>query len=321
MATSTHASSPASGAVAIDALIDILLAAGWRITRWSDGTTYTDAGAAPLASNPYGSGASGAGNLGNASAWFTVRASDSSREWLFQRGASDAAWTIDRSKAGFTGVGAAATTLPTATDATALFSAASAFTATPGRLFISADDDDGYGWRLMCIPSGGGNVLTLLLDVPLDSPDPSDTDPYLWVGYYNSTGLGVYEARNLNNPYGIGYNPNGIGLVYKRFTGDGSNQRAAFVTLSVAQGTIVAPPEYAQGGALPSSGSDVPLPVPVMRTGVPSTTTGWVGFARGIRWATVQGRANGQTLAGTGVHWVYASGLWLPWDSSTPSLS
>jgi hypothetical protein len=65
----------------------------------------------------------------------------------------------------------------------------------------------------------------------------------------------------------------------------------------------------------------VPLPIPVMRTGVPSTTTGWVGFARGIRWATVQGRASGQTLDGTTEYWIYAAGLWLRWDSSTPTLS
>jgi len=312
MATTTHVSTPASGAVAIHSLLTLLLAAGWRVTRWSDATTYTDATGAPLASNPYGSGASGAGNLGNTSAWFTVRASDSSREWLFQRKANDQTWTISRSKSGFI-VGGDATTPSTSTDATALFSAASAFTATPGRLFISADDADGYGWRLMCLPVGGGNVLTLLLDVPLDSPDPSDTDPYLWVGYYNSTGLGVYSASSFNNV-------TAAGLVYKRF-GASSNQRAAFVTLSVSSSANVAPPEGAQGGALPSSGYDVPLPVPVMRTGVPSTTTGWVGFARGIRWATVQGRASGQTLDGTTEYWIYAAGLWLRWDSSTPTLS
>lgn len=312
MATITHVSSPASGAVAVDALIDTLLSAGWRITRWSDATTYTDATGAPLAVNPYGSGGSGAGNLGNTSAWFTVRASDSSREWLFQRNASDAAWTINRSKAGFV-TGGTATVLPTATDATALFSAASAFTATPGRLFISADNADGYGWRLMCIPSGGGNVLTLLADVPLDSPDPSDTDPYLWVGYYNSTGLTVYAA-------GGAALQSGSALIYKRFVGAGSNQRVTFASLYGYSGRL-APPDTEQGGALPSSGYDVPLPVPVMRTGAPSTTTGWVGFARGIRWATVQGRANGQTLDGTTEYWIYAAGLWLRWDSSTPTLA
>ena len=313
MATITHVSSPASGAVAVDALIDTLLSAGWRITRWSDATTYTDATGAPLAVNPYGSGGSGAGNLGNTSAWFTVRAPDSSREWLFQRGASDAAWTINRSAAGFVGGSPAATTLPTATDATALFTAASAFTATPGRLFISADDADDYGWRLMCIPSGGGNVLTLLADVPLDSPDPADTDPYLWVGYYNATGLTIYAA-------GAATMQNGTVLVYKRFVGASSNQRVTLATFS-GYGGRIAPPEYDQSGALPSNNREVLVPVIAMRTGASSTSTGWCGLARGIQWTTVQGRANGQTLAGTGVHWVYASGLWLPWDSSTPSLS
>jgi len=103
MATITHVSSPATGAIAVDALIDTLLAAGWRITRWSDATTYTNATGAPLATNPYGSGASGAGNLGNTSAWFTVRASDSSREWLFQRGASDAAGAGSEDRGGARG--------------------------------------------------------------------------------------------------------------------------------------------------------------------------------------------------------------------------
>lgn len=313
MATTTHVSSPATGAVAVDALIDTLLAAGWRITRWSDATTYTDATGAPLAVNPYGSGGSGAGNLGNTSAWFTVRASDSSREWLFQRNASDAAWTINRSKAGFVGGSPAATTLPTATDATPLFTAASAFTATPGRLFISADDADGYGWRLMCIPSGGGNVLTLIADVPLDSPDPADTDPYLWAGYYNATGLTVYAAMS------AGTTPAGSVLIYKRFVPAGSNQRVFFPAVGGASATKY--PENGTVAALPSDLREVPIPIMVMREGAASTSTGWCGFARGVRWSTVQGRANGQTLDGTTEYWTFCAGLWLRWDSSTPTLA
>lgn len=315
MATTTHVSSPATGAVAVHALLTLLCAAGWRVTRWSDATNYADKTGAPLATNPYGSGASGPGNLGNTSAWFTVRAPDSSREWLFQRGSSDAAWTINRSAAGFSPGSPPATALPTATDATALFSAAltSAFSATPGRLFISADDDAGYGWRLMCIPSGGGNVRTLIADVPLDSPDPADTDPYLWVGYYDATGLWIYAA-------GGAMRQNGAALVYKRFVGASSNQRVTLATFS-GYGGLLAPPEYDQGGYLPSSGYEVPLPIPVLRTGAPSTTTGWCGFARGLRWAAVRDRANGQTLDGTTEYWIYAAGLWLRWDSSTPTLA
>lgn len=315
MATTAHVSSPASGAVAIHALLTLLLAAGWEVQMWGDGLSlYGDETGAPLSSTPFTTNGAGAGarGLGNTSAWFRLSAPDGSREWLFQRNASDAAWTINRSKAGFV-TGGTATVLPTATDATALFSAASAFTATPGRLFISADDDDGYGWRLMCIPSGGGNVLTLLLDVPLDSPDPSDTDPYLWVGYYNPTGLGVYSAM------ANGTTPGGSVLVYKRFAGAGSNQRVFFAGISGA--SVVKYPESGSVGGLPSNQREVPLLVPVMREGAASTSTGWCGYARTMRWATLQGRANGQTLDGTTEYWIYAAGLWLRWDSSAPFLS
>lgn len=313
MATITHVSSPATGAVAVHALLTLLCAAGWEVQMWSDATTYEDETASPLTANPFGSGASGAGNLGNTSAWIRMSAPDGSREWLFQRGSSDAAWTINRSAAGFVGGSPAATTLPTATDATALFSAASAFSATPGRLFLSADDSDDYGWRLMCCPVGGGNVLTLIADEPLSSPDPADVDPYVWVGYYNSTGLSVYGALVFNNI-------SSSAQVYKRFVGAGSNQRVAFVIGATNAGSV-SPPDVVQGGYLPSSGYDVPLPIPVLRTGTPSTTTGWCGFASGIRWAAMQGRTNGQTLDGTTEYWIYAAGLWLRWDSSTPTLA
>jgi hypothetical protein len=390
MATITHVSTPASGAVAIYELLTLLLAAGWRVTRWSDATTYTNETASPLAFNPYGkagssgavasivtgapagqmrvqgltgmasadvgryltiSGADSAGNngrfeitavnsatevdvvnasavmpdanngsiswvvrgLGTTSAWFTVRASDSSREWLFQRNASDAAWTINRSKAGFIGGSPAATTLPTATDATALFTAGTVFTGTPGRLFISADDAVSYGWRLMVMVTGGGNVLTLIMDEPLSSPDPADTDPYLWIGYYNATGLAVYDAM------ASGITPSGSVIIYKRFVAAGSNQRAFFPGL----GGVSANKHPSSGsvGALPSDLREVPVPILVMREGAASTSTGWCGYASGIRWSTVQGRADGQTLDGNPAYWIYAAGLWLPWDSSAPALS
>lgn len=314
MATTTHVSSPATGAVAIHALLTLLLAAGWRVLMWSDGTTYTNATGAPLATNPFGSGAAGAGNLGNVSAWFRIRASDSSREWLFQRNASDDAWTINRSAAGFSGGTPAATTLPTATDGTALFSAAAAFTATPGRLFASADDASGYGWRLMCITSGGGNVLTLLFDEPLDSPAAGDTDPYIWSGYYDGVGLAVYGAEVYAQDY--------AGVAYKRFVGAGSNQRITLNLYYIYGSGTYAPPVTGSMGGLPSTLNEVPLPIPVSRYGIPASTTGWCGFTRGLRWATVQGRANGQTLDGpTGAYWIYAAGMWLPWDISTPALA
>jgi hypothetical protein len=96
MATLTDVSSPANGTAAVYTLLTELCAAGWIVKRWSDATTLSSDNV-NLTTNPYGSSGSGAGNLGNTSAWFRVAASGGSREWLFQRGAGDATWTISRS--------------------------------------------------------------------------------------------------------------------------------------------------------------------------------------------------------------------------------
>lgn len=318
MAVQTDVSSPANGTAAIFSLITELCAAGWLVKAWSDATTYT--GGVSLSANPYGSASSGAGNLGNTSAWFRIAAADGSREWLFQRGGGDATWTVSRSKAGFTGGSPDATTAGTATDATALFTAASLFSATPGRMFISCDDAAPYGFWLSCVKLGGGNVLTFLCDEPLlaSSYDPADVDPYLWWGYYNATGLAASDSGIANVS---------ATLLYKRFTGAGSNQVCSLCRL-VPQAlwgySSAAPPtdSVAQIGMTPLSLTEVPLRIPVVRHGPSSATTGWVGLTSRLRWATVYGRLNGQTLAqGASAYWIYMAGLWVQWDSSTPALS
>ena len=318
MAVQTDVSSPANGTAAIFTLLTELCASGWLVKAWSDATTYT--GGVSLSANPYGGSGSGAGNLGNTSAWFRIAAADGSREWLFQRGAGDATWTVSRSKAGFTGGTPNATTAGTATDATALFTAAALFSATPGRMFISCDDAAPYGFWMSCITLGGGNVLTLLCDEPLlaNSYDPADTDPYLWWGYYNATGLAASTSAIVT--------VSGT-LLYKRFTGAGSNQVCSLcrMTTQGQSGTTAAaaPPTdaSAQVGMTPSSLTEVPLRIPVVRLGASSSTTGWVGLTSRLRWATVYGRLNGQTLAqGASAYWIFMAGVWVPWDSSTPAL-
>lgn len=318
MAVQTDVSSPANGSAAIFSLITRLCAAGWLVKRWSDATTLTDS--ASLSTNPYAGSGSGAGNLGNNSAWFCIAAADGSREWLFQRGTGDATWTVSRSKAGFTGGSPTATTVSTATDATALFSAASLFSATPGRMFISTDDAAPYGFWLSCVKLGGGNVLTFLCDEPLlaSSYDPADVDPYLWWGYYNATGLAASTSAIVDVS---------ATLLYKRFTGAGSNQVCSLCRL-VPQPlwgySSVAPPSTAsdQVGMTPLSLTEVPLRITVVRHGASSATTGWVGLTSRLRWATVHGRLNGQTLAqGASAYWIFMAGLWVQWDSSTPTLA
>jgi hypothetical protein len=317
MATNTDVSSPASGTAAIFSLLTTLCAAGWIVKRWSDATTLSSDNV-DLTTNPYGSASSGAGNLGNTSAWFRVAAGDASREWLFQRGSGDATWTISRSKAGFTGGSPNATTVGTATDATALFSAASAFSATPGRWFISVDTVT-YGWAAYAITLGGGNVLTFLADEPLltGSSAAEDTDPYLWLGYYNPTGLAATGAFIVNL--------SSTTLGYKRWVTAASNQRICYgMVFDSYAGAQAAPAIGTTGGQMGQTAigaKEVPIPINVFRNAAAATSTGWAGITSRHRWCTVGGRANGDKLVSGADNWLYAAGLWVKWDSSTPTLS
>ncbi len=118
-------------------------------------------------------------------------------------------------------------------------------------------------------------------------------------------------------------NASSTAIVYKRFTGAGSNQRVSFLTLydQNMPGNICAPAQSTSAQAGPAqSGKEIPLRIVVVRGGTASTTTGWVGQTSGLRWSTVGGRANGQTLYDGSSYWCYCAGIWVPWDASTPSL-
>lgn len=319
MAVSVDVSSPASGTAAIYSLITRLCAAGWLVKAWSDATTLTSG--VSLSSNPYGSASSGAGNLGNTSAWFRIASADGSREWLFQRGSADQTWTISRSKAGFTGGTPNATTVGTASDATALFSAAQAFPTSTWRMFISCETASPYGFVCFGITNGGGNVLHFLVDEPLAAStyDTSDTDPYFWWGRYDSPGYAGSTG--------------GIGAVmgaslYKRFTGAGSNQLSHLLSWhynNVGTYDRVAPAASTtqwQVGTTPSTLVEAVLPVGVARPGTSSSTTGWIGICNRLKWGSIGGRANGYTFGPSGgAYYIFMAGILVPWDSSTPALS
>lgn len=316
MATNTNVSSPANGTAAIFSLLTQLCAAGWLVKAWSDASTLVSG--VSLSSNPYSGSGSGAGNMGNTSAWFRVQDTGATREWLFQRGSGDATWTVSRAPAGtpFTGGTPNATTAGTSAAATALFSAATMFSATPGRMYISCDTTT-YGWNMHCQTLGGGNVLTILADEPLASgtTDPDETDNALWVGYYNATGLaatGTFRLSGSSSPIG-----------YLRWLA-GSNQRVYYGVLADDANNVVAPAVSTTTqhmGPTPRGAKEVPVRIPVFRAGAASTTTGWRGYTSRHRWCTVGGRANGQTLNDGSSYWLYMAGVWVPWDSSTPALS
>ncbi len=326
MAVVASVSSPANGTVAVNALLTALVANGYIVKRWSDATTLS-ADNVNLTSNPYvgnvGNGnnpsGSGANSLGNSNAWFRVAASDGSREWLFQRGAADQTWTISRSNSAFTGGTPNATTAGTSTAASALFSAAQAFPSTgTWRQFISVENAAPYGFTVFGITLGGGNVLQFLVDEPLASgtTDTSDTDPYIWWGYYNATGLAGATG---------GINALISSNIFKRFTGAGSNQTPSLPGYNTTANGTMAPAQtssISQMGLTPNTLREVILPIFACRPGASSSTTGWIGTCNRLRWGTVGGRANGQTLGPvSGSYWIFMAGAWVPWDSTEPALS
>jgi hypothetical protein len=323
MTVQTNFSTPATATTAVYTLITALCAAGWVIPAWSDGTTLTTPGS-PLATNPYGSAGSGATNLGNTSAWLRLTAPNGTREWLIQRGTTDVLWTISRSRTGFSGGSPSATVLPTdATTGQAMVANATFFPAVSSthRWGISLENSAPYGWTAFLLPIGGGNVITMLFDEPLATASiaATDGDVVLFGSYFNATGFAaaagftVAAASTLTCwkrfRHGLA-SPSNVRVQYL-----GYYERGSAALVAPASGT-------SQCAVDPINSLEAPLPIQVAAIGNPATNTGYCGFLNRHRWCSVSGRSNGQTLydATNGLYWIYLAGLWLSWDSSTPTI-
>lgn len=133
-----------SGDQMVYLLLTTLLSAGWIVSRSSDGTTYNSSG------NQLTGSGSGAGGLGNSSAWFVVREPGGVREFCIQRGTVNTSFRIKYSaSAKFIGGSPSATRVPSATDEQVLLGAGSDaaptyiahFVASPtGRFHVVAEN-------------------------------------------------------------------------------------------------------------------------------------------------------------------------------------
>ena len=324
MSISTSATSPANGTAAVYQLITTLCAAGWKVKAWSDATTLTSG--VSLSSNPYGSSGSGAGNLGNTSAWFRIAAGDGSREWMFQRGSGDTLWGVYRSVAGFTTGGNATTVSTNATDGYTFQTNASTFIgATPGRLLISVNTAD-YTWTMFNVAIGGGAFGMIIGEDALMSgtyptSPVADADPYVSFFFYNGASASV-----------IVFSSSTTGILMKRFRhglASASNVRAslAIPASPITSGASLQgmAPAFNSSNFVcfePYNNAEVPVPSFYLAYGsANSTSTGWIGMQGGWRSSTMSGRANGQTLNfNSTTYWIYCGGWWIPWDSSTPTI-
>lgn len=342
MAIQTSFTTPSSAPEAIYNLITALCLAGWTIPAWTDGTTYHDAainpgvGPWPKTTNPYAGFGGAVGELGRNNAWFRITSPDGpgSREWMFQRATLDSTWTVARSRTGFSGT--VAGTAPTdPTTGQTMLSAAVLFPAIAltHRWVISLENSSPYGWFAFLVQLGGGNIATVLFDEPMSTASipVGDTDPVV-------SGLVAYNVFTPITPLGILWSSasSTVVKVWKRLRNglaNASNVRVSTLlyidgaAIPFGTSTAAAAPAQAAGSSYqvspdPVSQTEFPLPIVVTATGAPSWAVGYGGICNRLRWCTVAGRNNGQTLydATNALYWIFAGGMWVPWDSSQPNI-
>lgn len=310
--------SPATGAVAVYRVVEMLVAAGAVIAADSDGTTYDSDGGQVT------TGASGAGGLGNNSAWVRLTFLDG-REMTIQRGTSDTAWRVKYSAAeGFTAGSPGATQTPTTTTAgegvTLLGGGTDAsptyatwFNTNGGyKLFGGANSASPYSWWFGCIPNGGGDPSAGFVFDPVASPDDDDDDPIVF--YQGLTGANVFKAVT-------------IGSVS---TGTTSSRASGWI--NYPSGSLVAIPgnflTSSGGGVLfpgvagsnPHSGKDNTIPVAWWRGSAQASPYGYKGLSRVLKWNSVT-RSSGETFTvSTTRDRISLGDVNLPWSGAVVSL-
>jgi len=299
-----------SGSQAMFALKQALSSSNWIISGSSDGYVYSTNGDI----------LTGAIDLENNSAWFTVVAPDDTHQWSFQRKTTNEDWIVKRSKAGMSG-SVDATTPPADDEAVELING-TLFNNPINNWLISVVKDDGFlptvtsSFYAFDVTYGGGATRTLLFDESLlsNTCDALDQDTYISaVGHYAGGWPNYGFTDGLSDLY-----------LYKRVRHNMSapaNQRSWTVIYRDRYTGVIAYPVdiYSQIGLSPYTGNEILLPAMYAKV-IGGTYAGFWGFSNNIKYTTNLSRANGQTLDTGTKYYIYSSGLWLPWDSSTPTI-
>lgn len=314
----TYNQTPATGAVAVYALIALLVSVGWTKVADSDGTTYSSSGTQVTG------GGSGTNGLANANAWVRLRAPNGVRELTFQRGSANALWRIkysasERFSAGSPGATQTPQT-PTSTEQQILLGGGtdasptfSAWFATDGtyRAQYGADAAAPFAFWFATYPSGGGTPNGGMVLDPVLVPASADQDQAVIAiatsgGGFTATTFGTVSSATTGTRIAgwLKYNVAGAGFVAipaNKITSSGGSDLA---------------PEAS--GSNPHSGSDDLYPVIYGRPTGQSAPQGYKGISSVMYWnGTV--RATGDTLAvSTTRDRLVLGQVNLPWNGQIP---
>ncbi len=186
--THTNNQSPATGAVAMYALVAALVTAGWVKQMDSDGTTYSSSGVQVT------SGAAGAGGLGNTSAWIRLKHPTQVWEITIQRGTTNLLWRVKFGRTAFSGGSPAATVTPNVasaanevivvgggTDASPTYSTTNHTDNTYKTEIAVGGAAENYGWSMvhMTNTTAVSNHMFTFSPTISGTYVASDTDPYV----------------------------------------------------------------------------------------------------------------------------------------------
>jgi hypothetical protein len=307
--TFTTNQTPATGAVAVYTFITRLLAAGFTKVKDSDGTTYSSSGAQIT------SGASGAGGLGNNSAYVNLRWPSGTREIVIQRGTTDLVWRVTYSPTAFSSGSPSATVVPSGADSSIVLGGGtdgsptfSSWFSTNGtyRQQMGADSASPYGFWMACYPTGGGAPNAGIVFDPLTSTPVEDTDPVVF--HIATTGGNAFTAAGLGSNTASTTTTRVCGWLAFGFGGSFVSLPACTYT---ATGNVVVP------GGLPTNphnSKDNGIPIFYMRRSAETAPQGYKGQSTLMKW-TGTTRTTGTTLAS--LTRIVLSDVSLPWDGST----
>lgn len=305
--------SPATGAVAMYTLKELMKTAGWTVEASSDGSTYNSSG------DQITSGSSGAGGMANASAWFRIRMPSTdgvTREFTFQR-TSNTNWRIKYSQsAGFTGGSPGTTQTASATDEAILLGGgtdaaptyAALFAADAGYRFnaICGGSAEGYTLYAFAFPNGGGTptMHAFLERMAAGSFPASNIEPYV-MKFANA-------SPTVANTNSTTVGPKGWlakGLAGQGFVFIPAN---TFTDNSGATQLALGPNSY--------TGIDDMLPILFGRRTALGAPSGYMGIASTLRMSsTTRTTGDTYTLSSTNDRIIIGDLAW-PWDGSTPTI-
>lgn len=332
---------PVSDAHAMFLFKEFAKTAGWSVVGSGDGLSLESSTADIITQYT-----SGAGGLGNSSAWFILKMPGASRYLTFQRGTQPvgstaaASWRIKYSLAAYDFSSATSTRTPTTTtdddrvifgggtDASPLF--AVLFQDNNSYMFnIISDNASPYNLCFFGYQRGGSLdkintafVLDSLLDATYPTGVNGDYDPYvIYVDYKLESGLtGCFEDSSL---YGLNNSPQGY-LGAKSSLNFTSIPANTYGFITVPTNTSHAAYTQAIPNYLPSNpytNKDDINHILYLKTLIsPSLPAGYKGYSNFMKWiATTRQNLSLMTITSSGDTLIVGD-VCIPWNGSTPQV-